>query len=104
MGIGRLQCRQLYRRGQREHERHLRETLPPDPVEETIEYSIIEEDIGRLGLQPTGEFDVFQHTESPDSPVFVTEYRLAAGSFFQLLHESIQAHIENRPTPSQLPS
>lgn len=65
------------RGGQPGHERQLREPLPPDRVNETIDYEINENDIQRLGLRPTGEFEVIQHIELPEAPVHVTDHRLA---------------------------
>jgi transposase len=62
--------------GQAGHERHLREPLPPERVNQTIEYEIEEAERLRLGLTPTGDFDSIQHIELPDSPVHVTEHRL----------------------------
>ena len=63
--------------GQPGHERRLRQPLPPERVDETIEYEIVDAEVKRLGLTPTGDFDVIQHIELPESPVHVTEYRLA---------------------------
>ena len=65
------------RGGQPGHQQQLREPLPPDRVDQTIEYEIDDGEVGRLGLTPTGNFDVVQHIELPESPVHVTEYRLA---------------------------
>ncbi|MCC7335152.1 MAG: hypothetical protein IT422_08645 [Pirellulaceae bacterium] len=62
--------------GQPGHERHLREPLPPERVDETIEYEIGEAERQRLGLTPTGDFDSIQHIELPETPVHVTEHRL----------------------------
>ena len=62
--------------GQAGHERHLREPLPSERVNETIEYEIEEAERLRLGLTPTGDFDSIQHIELPESPVHVTEHRL----------------------------
>ena len=62
--------------GQLGHQRQLREPLPPERVDETIEYEIDAGEVGRLGLTPTGDFEVIQHIELPDTPVHVTEYRL----------------------------
>ena len=59
------------------HDRKLRKPLPPERVDETIEYGIDEGEVRRLGLTPTGDFDIIQHVELPESPVHVTEYRLA---------------------------
>lgn len=63
--------------GQPGHERHLREPLPPERVNATIEHEIRDHDVQRLGLTPTGEFEVVQHIELPEAPVYVTEHRLA---------------------------
>ncbi len=61
--------------GQPGHERKLREPLPPDRVDETIDFEIDDEEIDRLELTPTDQFDTIQQIELPDCPVFVTEYR-----------------------------
>jgi transposase len=63
--------------GQPGHERHLREPLPPERVDETIDYEIDDHEVKRLELSPTGDFDVIQHIELPEAPVHVTEHRLA---------------------------
>ena len=63
--------------GQPGHERHLREPLPPERVDETIDYEIHDQDVKRWGLTPTGKFEVIQHIELPETPVHVAEYRLA---------------------------
>lgn len=66
------------RRGaQAGHERHVREPLPPERVDETLDYEIAEADVRRLNLIPTGAFEVIQHIELPQTPVSVTEHRLA---------------------------
>jgi transposase len=64
------------RGGQPGHERQLREPLPPERVDQTIEYEIEDSEVQRLGLTPTGDFDIIQHIELPETPVHVTEYRL----------------------------
>jgi hypothetical protein len=64
------------RGGQAGHQQHLRENLPPERVDETCDYEITDEDIQRLGLKPTDEFETYQFIELPESPVFVTEHRL----------------------------
>jgi len=61
--------------GQPGHQQQLREPLPPDRVDEIIEYEIDDDDIRRLGLVPTGDFESVQHIELPDTPVHVTEHR-----------------------------
>lgn len=63
--------------GQSGHQQHLRQPLPPERVDETIEYEIDDADVKRLGLILTGDFEVIQHIELPESPAHVTEYRLA---------------------------
>jgi hypothetical protein len=65
------------RGGQPGHQRQLREPLPPDRIDETVEYEIDDGEVERLGLTPTGDFEVVQHIELPETPVHVTEYRLA---------------------------
>ncbi len=62
--------------GQPGHNRKLREPLPQERVDETIEYFVADAEIARLGLKPTGNFEAVQHIELPQSPVHVTEYRL----------------------------
>lgn len=69
--------RKRKRGGQPGHQRQLREPLPPERVDQTIEYQIQEEDVQRLGLIPTGDVEIIQHIELPDTPVHVTEHRLA---------------------------
>ena len=64
------------RGGQPGHQQHLRENLPPERVDETIDHDIPDEDVQRLGLTPTDEFETYQFIELPESPVFVTEHRL----------------------------
>ena len=59
--------------GQPGHQRQLREPLPPERVDETIIQEIDSDEVKRLGLRPTGNFDKIQHIELPDSPVRVTE-------------------------------
>jgi len=63
--------------GQPGHQQQLREPLPPERVDETIDYEIDDGEVQRLGLTPTGDFEVIQHIELPDTPIHVTEYRLA---------------------------
>lgn len=58
------------------HERQLRVPLPPERVDETIEYEIDDGAVQRLGLMPTGDVEVIQHIELPETPVHVTEHRL----------------------------
>jgi hypothetical protein len=45
------------RGGQPGREQHLREPLPPNRVDEIIEYEINDDEVQRLGLTPTGEFE-----------------------------------------------
>ena len=63
--------------GQSGHQRQLRQPLPAERVDATIDYEIDDSQAKRLGLTPTGDVDVIQHIELPDSPVLVTEHRLA---------------------------
>jgi len=64
------------RGGQPGHERQLREPLPPERVDETIDHVFSDEDVERWGLTPTGDFEVVQKIELPESPIHVTEHRL----------------------------
>lgn len=68
--------KKLRRGGQPGHQRKLRELLPPQRADETIDYEIEDDQVQRLGLTPTGDFEVVQHIELPETPVRVTEYRL----------------------------
>jgi len=63
--------------GQPGHQRQLRQPLPPDRVDEIIEYEIKDDEARRLGLTPTGQFDSVQHIELPETPIHVTEHRLS---------------------------
>ncbi len=60
--------------GQPGHDRKLREPLPPERVDETIEYEIHAKEVEQLGLIPTDQFDAIQTIELPDCPVIVTEH------------------------------
>ena len=51
--------------------------LAPERVNETIDHEIDDTEVKRLGLTPTGDFDVIQHIELLEAPVHVTEHRLA---------------------------
>lgn len=64
------------RGGQPGHKQHLREPLPGDRVNETIDYEISDQEVQRLGLAATGDFETVQHIELPESPVHVTNHRL----------------------------
>ena len=63
--------------GQPGHQQHLRQPLPPERVDVTFEYEIDDSEVKRLGLTPTGVFDVIQQIELPEAPIHVTEHRLA---------------------------
>ena len=76
------------RGGQPGHQRQLREPLPDHRVDETIDDEIRDDEILRLSLTATGEFETFQHIELPQSPVYITNHRLAvyedaAGNLYQ---------------------
>lgn len=62
--------------GQLGRQRTLREPLPEERVDETIDYEIDSDAIQRLGLTATGDFDVIQHIELPEKPLHVTNHRL----------------------------
>jgi transposase len=59
------------------HARHLRVLLPPERVDDMQDYDIQEAAIERLHLTPTGAFESIQHIELLETPVWVTEHRLA---------------------------
>ena len=63
--------------GQPGHQRQLRQPLPPDRVNDIVEYEIDDDEVSRLGLTLTGNFDILQRIELPETPVHVTEHRLA---------------------------
>ncbi len=63
------------RGGQKGHDRKLREPLPPERVDKTIDYEINDDEVERLKLTLTGEYETIQHIELPDAPVIVTEHR-----------------------------
>lgn len=64
------------RGGQRGHQRQLRQPLPPERVDETIIHEMDGKEIERLGLEPSGEVEIIQHIELPQSPIYVTEHQL----------------------------
>jgi len=55
------------RGGQPGHQQHLRANLPPERVDETFDHEIPDEDVQRLGLTPTDEFETYQFIELPES-------------------------------------
>lgn len=59
------------------HARHLRVPLPPERVDALQDYEIDKADLARLHLTPTGAYESLQHIELPETPVWVTEHRLA---------------------------
>lgn len=69
--------RKIRRGGQPGHQRQLREPLPEDRVDQTFDYEITGDEVQRLGLIATGDFETIQHIELPESPVLVTNHRLA---------------------------
>ncbi len=68
--------RRRRRGGQTGHQRQLREPLPPERVDETMDYEINKDDVQRLGLTPTGDWEVIQKIELPEAPIHVTDHRL----------------------------
>ena len=64
------------RGGQKGHKRKLREPLPPERVDEQITYEINDADVRELDLTPTDQFEIVQHVELLDMPIYVTEHRL----------------------------
>lgn len=78
------------RGGQAGHQRQLREPLPPERVDEIIDYEINDDDAKRLGLTATGDFETIQKIELPETPVHVTDHRLTiyqdANGYFYTPH------------------
>ena len=75
------------RGGQPGHPRQLRKPLPGERVTDTIDYEIYAHEIHRLGLTPTGDWEVMQQIELPDAALQVINHRLAvyqdpAGSLY----------------------
>lgn len=64
------------RGGQPGHKRQIRKILPPERVDEAFEYDMDDDEVRRLGLAATDEFDVVQKIELRQSPIHVTEHRL----------------------------
>ncbi len=60
--------------------------MPPERVDEIIEYKIDDSEIARLQLAPTAQFETIQHIELPDSPVTVTEHRFR-------LYETVEGEL-----------
>ncbi len=63
------------RGGQKGHPQKLREPLPPERVDKTIDYEIEDDEVERLKLTLTGEFETIQQIELPAATVVVTEHR-----------------------------
>jgi transposase len=64
------------RGGQKGHSRKLRESLPPERVDEQITYEMNADDMRELGLTSTDDFEIIQHVELLDLPIHVTEHLL----------------------------
>lgn len=62
--------------GQPGHTQQLRQPMPPERINEIQQHHLPEEEIQRLNLTPTGEVEIIQHIELPESPIHVTEHRL----------------------------
>lgn len=74
-GTGR-QRQKSKRGGQTGHQRNLRKLLPPERVDEEILHEIDDAEVRELQLTSTDEFEVVQHVELLDMPMYVTEHRL----------------------------
>ncbi len=68
--------RKTKRGGQKGHQRQLREPLPADRVNESFTYEMHDTEVLELGLTPTDEFEIIQHIELLDLPIYVIEHRL----------------------------
>ncbi len=64
------------RGGQQGHERKLREPLPPERVNKSFIYEIDDAEVRDRQLTATDEFEIIQHIELLDLPVYVTEHQL----------------------------
>ena len=64
------------RGGQRGHPRKLRKALPAERVDEQITYEFDAQEVVRRSLTATDEFEVIQHIELLELPIYVTEHRL----------------------------
>jgi len=64
------------RGGQPGRKRKLRQPLPPERVDETFVYEMIDAEISRRNLTPTEQFEIIQHVELLDMPIHVTEHQL----------------------------
>ena len=64
------------RGGQKGHQRNRREPLPPGRVDETTCHEIDADEIHQRQLTPTDEFEIIQHIELLEFPIYVTEHRL----------------------------
>jgi transposase len=73
-GRGKQQKRK--RGGQPGHKRQMRKMLPPERVDETFVHDIDEDEVQRLGLTATDEFDAVQKIELVELPIHVIEHRL----------------------------
>ena len=63
------------RGGQRGHKRTLRQPLPPDRIDEAFVYKIPDDEVRNRKLTPTDDFEIVQHVELLDMPIYVTEHR-----------------------------
>jgi transposase len=68
--------KKVTRGGQKGHARKLREPLPVERVDEQITYELAEEDVRQRELVVTDEFEIIQHIELLELPIYVTEHRL----------------------------
>jgi len=73
---GKASRKKRKRGGQPGHRRKLREPLPPERVNEAFTYDMADAEVRDRNLTPTDEFDIIQHVELLDMPIYVTEYRL----------------------------
>ena len=76
--------------GQPGHEQQLRNPLPPKRVDETTIQEINDDVAERLELTPTGEYEIIQHIELPDTPVYVSDR--SSGSTTSYLFRPTMVH------------
>ena len=64
------------RGGQKGHARKLREALPAERIDEQITYELEAQEVCQRGLRATDEYEIIQHIELLELPIYVTEHRL----------------------------
>ena len=95
----RIAAKRPNRGGQKGHQRNLREPLPPERVDKAIVYEIDADEVDQRQLTPTDEFELIQHIELLDLPIYVTEHRLRKYRDGNGKHGAARGAGTQRPTP-----